>query len=43
MNVTAITPILNVSSLEQSVAWFAKLGWRKLWDWGESCGLGEHP
>ena len=29
-----ITPILNVSSMEQSFAWFAKLGWTKSWDWG---------
>jgi hypothetical protein len=29
-----LTPILNVSSLPQSFAWFEKLGWRKLWDWG---------
>ena len=35
MNVQAITPVLNVSSLEQSFAWFGKLGWRKCWDWGD--------
>jgi len=28
-----ITPILNVTSLVQSFEWFAKLGWRKCWDW----------
>src|SRR5262249_300804 len=33
-NVEHLTPILNVSNMEESFAWFAKLGWRKLWDWG---------
>jgi len=28
-----ITPILNVSDITQSFAWFAKLGWRKCWDY----------
>jgi glyoxalase/bleomycin resistance protein/dioxygenase superfamily protein len=35
MNVEAITPILNVSNIVESFAWFERLGWRKLWDWGE--------
>jgi len=35
MNVENVIPILNVSSMEQTFGWFAKLGWRKLWDWGE--------
>jgi hypothetical protein len=35
MNVQALTPILNVSSLEESFRWFEKLGWRKLWHWGD--------
>ncbi len=34
MVVEGLTPILNVSSLEESFAWFAKLGWAKAWDWG---------
>lgn len=29
-----LTPILNVSDMEQSFAWFEKLGWQKGWDWG---------
>ena len=29
-----LTPILNVSDLEQSFAWFEKLGWQKGWEWG---------
>ena len=34
MNAQALTPILNVSDLQRSFAWFEKLGWHKLWDWG---------
>jgi hypothetical protein len=34
MRAKAVTPILNVSDMEQSFAWFAKLGWTKGWDWG---------
>jgi catechol 2,3-dioxygenase-like lactoylglutathione lyase family enzyme len=30
-----LTPILNVSDLRASFAWFEKLGWKKLWDWGD--------
>jgi catechol 2,3-dioxygenase-like lactoylglutathione lyase family enzyme len=30
-----VTPILNVSDIAESFAWFERLGWRKLWDWGE--------
>jgi len=29
-----LTPILNVSDIRQSFAWFEKLGWKKGWDWG---------
>lgn len=29
-----LNPILNVSDIRQSFAWFAKLGWEKSWDWG---------
>jgi catechol 2,3-dioxygenase-like lactoylglutathione lyase family enzyme len=34
MDVKHLTPILNVSDLAQSFAWFEKLGWIKRWDWG---------
>jgi catechol 2,3-dioxygenase-like lactoylglutathione lyase family enzyme len=34
MNAKALTPILNVSDLAASFAWFEKLGWKKCWDWG---------
>lgn len=30
-----LTPILNVSDIVRSFAWFEKLGWRKGWDWGK--------
>lgn len=35
MNTQEITPILNVSDILASFAWFEKLGWAKGWDWGE--------
>lgn len=34
MNAKHITPILNVSDIQSSFAWFEKLGWKKLWQWG---------
>ncbi|MEA2162806.1 MAG: hypothetical protein QOK37_933 [Thermoanaerobaculia bacterium] len=30
-----LTPILNVSNIAESFAWFEKLGWKKGWDWGD--------
>lgn len=35
MKVQDVTPILNVSSLPESFAWFEKLGWRKHWEHGD--------
>ena len=35
MEAKGLTPILNVSDFQQSVAWFEKLGWHKGWDWGD--------
>ena len=35
MKLVHITPILNVSNIGESFAWFEKLGWKKSWDWGE--------
>ncbi len=35
MKVVHLTPILNVSNIEESFAWFGKLGWKKGWDWGD--------
>jgi len=35
-----VVPILNVSDIQQSFAWFEKLGWRKGWDWGHPVTFG---
>ena len=35
-----LTPILNVSNIQESFAWFEKLGWRKAWDWGDPPDFG---
>ena len=35
-----LTPILNVSNLAESFAWFEKLGWKKDWDWGDPPDFG---
>ncbi len=40
MKVQGLTPILNVSNIEESFAWFTKLGWEKVWDWGEPPSFG---
>jgi len=34
MIVKHMTPILNVTDIQQSFLWFEKLGWKKGWDWG---------
>jgi catechol 2,3-dioxygenase-like lactoylglutathione lyase family enzyme len=34
MHAKGLTPILNVSDIQESFAWFEKLGWKKHWDWG---------
>jgi uncharacterized glyoxalase superfamily protein PhnB len=36
----ALTPILNVSNLHESIGWFERLGWSKRWDWGDPPGFG---
>lgn len=46
MYAKGLTPILNVSDLGKSFAWFEELGWKKCWDWGDpptfgSVGSGE--
>jgi catechol 2,3-dioxygenase-like lactoylglutathione lyase family enzyme len=35
-----LTPILNVSDLQQSFAWFEKLGWTKGWAFGDPPSFG---
>src|SRR5215216_2586117 len=39
MYAKAINPILNVSDMQASYAWFEKLGWTKLWEWGDPTGF----
>ncbi len=40
MRAIHVTPILNVSNIQESFAWFEKLGWRKAWDWGDPPDFG---
>ena len=40
MRAKGLTPILNVSDMRQSFAWFEKLGWKKKWDWGTPPSFG---
>lgn len=40
MDAKRLTPILNVSNIQQSFAWFEKLGWKKGWDWGSPPAFG---
>ena len=40
MKVERLTPILNVSNIQESFAWFEKLGWKKGWDWGDPPDFG---
>jgi len=40
MDAKLLTPILNVSDIEESFAWFEKLGWQKSWDWGSPPDFG---
>jgi catechol 2,3-dioxygenase-like lactoylglutathione lyase family enzyme len=35
-----VNPILNVSDIQESFAWFEKLGWSKSWDWGDPVNFG---
>ncbi|HEX2723020.1 MAG TPA: bleomycin resistance family protein [Gemmatimonadaceae bacterium] len=34
-----LTPILNVSNMAESFAWFEKLGWSERWHWGDPPGF----
>lgn len=40
MIVRRLTPILNVSNMAESFAWFEKLGWAKGWEWGTPASFG---
>lgn len=36
MNLTGITPILNVSDVPASIAWFERLGWKRCWTFNDA-------
>jgi catechol 2,3-dioxygenase-like lactoylglutathione lyase family enzyme len=38
MTIKGVTPILNVSDVEASVAWFEKMGWRQGFLWRDNPG-----
>ena len=40
MKLEHVVPILNVSSLQESFAWFEKVGWTKGWEWGDPPDFG---
>ena len=40
MNAKHLSPIINVSDLAASFAWFEKWGWKKAWDWGSPPSFG---
>jgi hypothetical protein len=40
VDVRGLTPILNVSDMDASFAWFQAIGWKKLWRWQEDGGFG---
>lgn len=40
MEARSLTPILNVSNLSESFAWFARLGWWKRFEWGNPPDFG---
>src|SRR6185436_8902656 len=41
MSVQSVTPVLNVSSVGASLAWFETLGWRRGFSWNEGGMIGE--
>jgi hypothetical protein len=40
MEARILIPIINVSSMDRSFAWFEKLGWKKRWEWGDPPDFG---
>ena len=40
MQARRLTPILNVSDIAASFAWFERLGWTKAWEWGTPATFG---
>lgn len=41
MSVQGVTPVLNVSSIEESFAWFERLGWQRGFSWNHAGMIGE--
>lgn len=40
MQAKRLNPILNVANIQESFAWFERLGWSKAWEWGEPPDFG---
>lgn len=40
MRTEGLTPILNVSNIQQSFVWFEKLGWNRSLEWGDPPNFG---
>lgn len=40
MKAKGVTPILNVSDFTETFDWFRRIGWEKVWDWGEPATFG---
>ena len=43
MGVQSVTPVLNVSSIGESFAWFEQLGWRRGFSWNQGGLIGDGP
>ena len=41
MGIQSVTPVLNVSNIGQSFAWFEALGWRRGFSWNEAGLIGK--
>ncbi|MFN0054302.1 MAG: VOC family protein, partial [Planctomycetales bacterium] len=41
MGIQSVTPVLNVSSVGESLVWFEKLGWTRGFTWNEGGLIGE--
>jgi hypothetical protein len=41
VRVTALTPILNVSNVPESIRWFERLGWERCFTWN-AAGMIQH-
>src|SRR5690242_16353824 len=43
MGVQSVTPILNVSNIGESFAWFETLGWQRGFSWNQGGFIGSGP